>query len=240
MGDVHRREDHIGRAVQAAHDVFRLFLERMSAAIQELTLQHEIDSARELVHVSSSGDKEATDRFLRAITQEASMLCDDFPRHLYTSVIIAWFSCLESQLNRICKREQRLRGLTRSPEDLRGRGIGRSFKYLTLVVGLSPSTLLYDLWWEIDGFRRIRNLLVHREGRFELVVDEGRLTVDVKDDINSYLERHKDVLTIDPFGFVELTHGYCELVLSHGVTFMKQLLYELGRTESPDSFRVRL
>lgn len=238
MRDLCWREDHIGQAVEQAHTVLSLFLERMSAAIRELSEEHEIRSARHMEATLRLGGEEALEQAIDDMSEVASLLYDDFPRHLYASVVIAWYSCLETQLDRICRREQRLRNLRRAPEDIGGTGIARSYKYLTEVVGLTPSVMLDDLWKELDGLRRIRNVIVHREGRFKTMVRKGRLEGNPEKEIRPYLERHKDVLTVGPFGILELSRGYCELVLGQGLNFVKLLLYELGRTESPDNFRV--
>jgi len=146
----------------------------------------QIDNAlRQLAHSSP-------EIFLTDISSETEKLSKDTKRMLvdfrlsveynnilWSSLFISCFSILEAMLDALCDHYCKDKKLVLKPNDLREKGIVRSQKYLTAVVGVPfPTNTIY--WNNILKTRLIRNCLAHVNGVVDQTEKPGSLLTYVR------------------------------------------------------------
>ncbi len=80
------------------------------------------------------------------------------------SVLITLFSFLEHELDKLSIRIKIKDNLPLELNDINGKGINRSLKYLNKVAGIKVNRNS-ELWNEILNIQKLRNLIVHNGGR---------------------------------------------------------------------------
>lgn len=174
------------------------------------TLQRYIDSFEELLQQN----KEEHENALKAgqlSWEEDSYHSDElwkfdevFPKILRNSFLVTCHSYLEHKLNDYCRYLRKDHALLLDVNDLKGSGIERASKYLKLVAKLDfPDT--NHSWNEIMYLNKIRNFIVHNEGR----LNDSKKAKAVRD----YISRHSDLLSLDERETIILTGGYCKYII---------------------------
>lgn len=91
-------------------------------------------------------------------------IAEVIPNILRSSLFVSYYSFLESRLLVICQHLKQDHNYKLDPDDLRDTGIFRAKTYLKKVAGIKfPDNT--RSWNEIVSYNRIRNLIVHDEGR---------------------------------------------------------------------------
>ncbi|OGU10488.1 MAG: hypothetical protein A2X61_08650 [Ignavibacteria bacterium GWB2_35_12] len=125
--------------------------------------QPEINYAR-IVDVHQGLDSETWD--LNGIFKEY------FPTLQRRSAFLSLFGFLEHELDNLCMLYKKTNNYKIDPRDLKDLGIERSIKYLDIVVSL-PFDKSNNKWVNVKSIQKIRNLIVHNEGK--LIDIEGNL-----------------------------------------------------------------
>ncbi|MFL6214210.1 MAG: hypothetical protein ACJ74J_10015 [Blastocatellia bacterium] len=89
-----------------------------------------------------------------------------FPNLQRRSALITLFSFFEHELDALCDLFIRTEKILVSLNDMRGTGIDRSILFLIKIVGL-PVDKNTALWQEIKNVQKIRNLIVHNDGKLK-------------------------------------------------------------------------
>lgn len=89
-----------------------------------------------------------------------------FPNLQRRSALITLFSFLEYQLDELCRLFANDQKLSVSLNDLKDKGIDRSYRYLKKVVGL-PVDNSTSTWQNIKLIQGLRNEIVHNDGKLK-------------------------------------------------------------------------
>lgn len=87
-----------------------------------------------------------------------------FPNLQRRSALITLYSFFENELDKLCERLRKYDELNVKVTDMADTGVKRSATYLAKVVGIDSNQQSH-IWSEIQDIRRIRNLVVHSDGR---------------------------------------------------------------------------
>lgn len=140
---------------------------------------------------------------------------DEFTNLMRSSFFVSLYSYLEAWLNNECRESQKENPQIKiSLDDIHGAGINRAKIYLMKV--LDTSFPFDDPNWEqIQWFSKIRNCIVHNEGK-------------VRDtDLKKYIENHPKLRCEMFFGYeyVMLDEGFCETAIAVTRAFLRSLLF---------------
>lgn len=153
---------------------------------------------------------------------------DIFPTISMYSFIIILYSYIENGLNTICNAEysdkSRFHKKKGFPpfsikyKDMKGDGISRSKLYLEKVIGLNLNTDKKP-WTEIDTLRKIRNVIVHDNGRIsDQIEKDGNIRQHIK---------HRRLKITDhgtkTSGKILIKPEYLEFILTNAKQFIKNI-----------------
>lgn len=152
--------DEASTPLKSPDQVIRYFLWEISraeiyVAFSERFLKEEHDA-----YLKSLSDKKIAERFDHRRDLSAD-LGYTFPQLQRTSCLLILFSAFEENLDHLCRSLEQEKGLTLNVNDISGKGIDRSRKYLSKVAGWEvPSSN----WGKIKDTQKIRNLFAHAAG----------------------------------------------------------------------------
>lgn len=165
----------------------------------------------------------------------------DFPQHLLSSFVVAWYSFVEQQLIDICE-NLNLRIAIRPRENRNlGKGIRRARRFLLEASGYEIHPLH---WQELVEVARLRNLIVHTGTRIAgsyLRADEE--TVALQSDVGStfyfpisqalfrYLQKHDLVDHSGMFVDIIPSFDYCRYLVGFGKELFTKLHTDLSPSE---------
>ncbi len=101
-----------------------------------------------------------------------------YPTILRNSLFISIFSFFENELNQLCNLYKIFFNSTISLEDISGKGIVKAKKYLEKVVGLNLDSLNTE-WSILANYKKIRNSLVHNDGKFKSLDELSKILDNV-------------------------------------------------------------
>ncbi len=138
------------------------------------------------------------------------ILAKEYPNILRKSIIITCYSYLEKELFIICEIQKNAKSLPLDVKDLKGNGIEQAKKYLNKVAGIDFSD--NKTWEEIQNIRKIRNLIVHKDG-----------ILDDKDKIREYIEKRPSEISIEGNKIIFKNADYCRHVINIITDFHKEI-----------------
>ncbi len=140
----------------------------------------------------------------------------EFVNVMRSSFFVSLYSYLEAKLNNECRNSQQDNSQIKVLlDDIHGAGINRAKTYLVKVLDTSFPFGNDTNWEQILWFNKIRNCIVHNEGK-------------VRDkDLKRYLEAHPNLHYEMFFGddYVILDDGFCENAIIVIGAFLKSLLH---------------
>lgn len=104
---------------------------------------------------------------------------DEFPRMLFSSFLVAWFTFVEHELVKLCDSKNLSVKVKIHDQERLGTGIQRAYIFLKDGANF---TIPDQYWQELTKIREIRNRIVHDDGRIEsypLKPTNGKKTVAV-------------------------------------------------------------
>ena len=154
-----------------------------------------------------------------------------FPNILRRSFFVAICSLIEMQLNEICRKQERTKGLpvplekVKKPPD---QSIRRAKEYLVGVAKIRfPES---SEWDELLKYQKLRNCIVHNEGKLK-----GMRKQDDKEELKQYIEDSHDFLALNLDGDeIIFRKGFCEKVLQMSHGFFTDLFAVLTSEEEGD------
>lgn len=138
---------------------------------------------------------------------------DILPQIIWSSIFVFNYGEFENSLNRLSKIFAEKLPLHINESDLKDRGIIRSKKYLSKVVGLDLN-VEDELWQRLLKYLKIRNILLHNAG-----------TIDKKNDKNlyNYINSIDSINLIDS-SKMEFNNLFINETLNDYVSFLEYLL----------------
>lgn len=147
-----------------------------------------------------------------------------FPNLQRRSALITLFSIFECELNEYCNFLQETLSLNLGYQDINGRGIDRSIKYIEKVIEVDISSL-QPIRDEIKTIQFIRNFIVHQGG--ELIFNSNERAVN---DVLKFIEQKRPLLSTED-GFT-IKAGY----LMYVITLMEEYFSKLERIIQKEKF----
>lgn len=137
-----------------------------------------------------------------------------FSNILWKSCFVSLYTYLESSLLQRCYWEKNKVDTLLTPSDISGTGIDRAMTYLTKVQHINFSRATSAEWKDLQEYRKLRNCIVHNEGKLEERSEQARK-----------LERYitsKASLSLSEGAFTEvvLSKAFCEEVLDTIARFL--------------------
>ena len=182
-------------------------------------------------------DEEYPDYAIELKYDELVEVRDEFPRLTYSSFLVSWFALIEHELIQLCVMEDLQVSIRIRDQEQIGRGINRA--YLFLKEG-ADFEIPQEKWQELTKIRKIRNVIVHQDGRIrtyplEFVDGKGMIEVRVDEDLTVYVEADRNLYhyleqhsMIDFQGallYINPTFEYCNRLVEFGLKLFS-LVYE--------------
>ncbi len=146
---------------------------------------------------------------------------EKFPSMQRSSSLISLFGFLENELDKLCALVQVTSKNPVELKDIIGKGIERSTKYL-IKVGKLDNIKQNDSWRKIKEIQKIRNLVVHNDGKLtdlngEIKKDETRIVLE-----SEFLEGEYRI---------NFNPGYLDYVLESFELFFKSIDNEIKKKQ---------
>lgn len=153
-------------------------------------------------------------------SDDFAKLADEFPNIMRASLFTYTYSFLEHGLVNLCDNCHRRGHLALAPSDLKGEGILRAKTYLKKVAGLNfPDNT--RAWQDINTLRKIRNVVIHSDGRLQK-------DSDLSKELPSFLRRFPSV-KVDGFDTLRFSKDFIPGVLAVVRTFLNELLISVAK-----------
>lgn len=183
-------------------------------------------------HESHLSDEDK-DLLYNAYFDEFSSMLGDFPRRLYSSFVISWYSFVEETLVKIC--DDLNQPIEKGKESLIKR-LEKSFNKASY--RFDP-----DQRQELLLINKIRNIIVHDGGKFLTSLKYDKETckttlikirhenedyyVNMSPNLNKYMEEH-DILAYYGTFFIKPSHEYCEHLVAFGRDMFEDIFNKLN------------
>jgi len=203
----------------AEMDLFEQYLEVMEGFL-ETEAQKYRERLKDLREETRAGKRITQPSFVTeedVINLDLQML-DHFTNILRKSFFVGLYTFLESRLMEICRSQKRADS-SQPLSDIPGKGIYKAKTYLVKVLGINFPFDTNPEWKEIqDYYRRLRNCIVHNEGR----LDEGMKSKEDLEALRDYVAR-KQTLSL-PGKEIILHRDFCKEALDTIRKFFDSLL----------------
>lgn len=157
---------------------------------------------------------------------------DIFPNILRRSFFVTIYSLIEMQLNEICRKQERAKGLLVPLEKMKkppDQSIRRTKEYLVGVAKIRfPES---SEWEELLKYQKLRNCIVHNEGRLESLPKKHE---EDKEELKQYISRNSNLALAPDDGEIIFHKGFCEEVLQVSYKFFTDLFAALTSREEGD------
>lgn len=140
----------------------------------------------------------------------------DFPSKFRYSFLVLLLIVVETRLRAACNEITKRRDLELKEKDLKGVAIERAKTFLDKVANVPVRD--QEAWQWLKDFQKVRDCIVHANGRIEVSRDKKRLKELCKKDFG---------LSIDA-GSLMIEHEYCTKTLKIAQSFFDQLLDSAG------------
>jgi hypothetical protein len=150
-----------------------------------------------------------------------------FPSLQRRSALLTVYGYFEHELDKLCWLYQSEKGFGLALDDLRGKGIDRSTRYLEKVAGLNVHPTSLE-WQEIKNIQKIRNAIVHRGGK---VPDKDSLQEREDKAIVDFMNKTES-LSRDDDGEVVLGRGFLSQVIHTYARYFKLIGDSINASEN--------
>lgn len=188
----------------------------------------------EEVEVLTDTDDEAEEQYYEHIDHLGRLL--HFPRRLYSSFIVSWYSLVEDELLQLCNDLDLRISITIQDRVGYSGGVQRARKFLSEAADYTIDNIH---WQELINIQKIRNKIVHEGGRFYHSMDlpdDGSqvIPVTVKEityylfsdqSLYQYLDRN-ELLDFSTIVFINPTYDYCTHIIEFGMELFSQIYDE--------------
>lgn len=162
----------------------------------------------------------------------------DFPRLLFSSFVVSWYSFVENHLIDFCRFRNLKISVSIQDNVNYGEGIRRAYNFLNRAANYQIDNIH---WQELIRVGKTRNRLVHNGGRLPYshinmpnngvpvrVHDEVTLYLQIEEDLYHYLQTHH---LLEYSGSFQLTptYEYCEHLVKFGLEFFGKLYKDFSK-----------
>jgi len=156
----------------------------------------------------------------------------DFPRLLFSSFVVSWYSFIENRLIGFCKIHNLKITLSIQDNENYGEGIRRAYNFLDRAAGYKIDNVH---WQELTRIGKTRNSIVHNNGRltfFPIDVSNNTIPVNVLDGMILYLQIDEDLyryfqthnlLEYTGLFYITPNYDYCKHLVKFGLEFFEKL-----------------
>jgi hypothetical protein len=182
-------------------------------------------------------DEEAEIRYDRYIDIFSSVL-GDFPRRLYSSFVVSWYSFIEDAITQLCKDMDLMVTIRIQDQNNFRNGVYRAKRFL---VEAANYTIDQGDYLELDIIRKMRNQIVHEGGKFQCSLEKPNedvpavfiaeqdppLYLNIEKNLYLYLNKHSLLHFYGTF-FINPTAEYGRYLIDFGTRFFHKIISELG------------
>ena len=218
------------------------YLTLLHTAISEN--QKQLDASIEKVASTMSDDEK--EGFYDAYEDEFIEAGADFPRLLFSSFVVSWYSFVENQLISFCKSQELKISISIQDNEYYGEGIRRAYNFLNRAVGYQIDN---EHWKELIRIGKTRNKIVHNGGRLPYsnfnvpnngvpvtiddylsipIKEEVILYLQIEEDLYKYLQTHQ-LLEFSGLFQITPTYEYCEHLVKFGLEFFGKLYKDFSK-----------
>ena len=217
------------------------FLALLHTAVSENQAQLDASVAELTSTLSAAEKKDAYAMFLDQFLETSV----DFPRLLYSSFVVSWYSVLEHHLLDFCKFQKLRISISVQDNENYGDGVRRAYNFLSRGANYQIND---SLWQELIHIGKTRNRLVHNSGKLSYTrsnLPTKGIPVSVHKDVTYYLNIEEDfyryLLTHhllepdhnDPFQLTP-SYEYSQHLVKFGLEFFEKLYTDFGKESKPE------
>jgi hypothetical protein len=206
------------------------YLDLLYIAIQD-NQKHFYESIEQIARDMTTEEKEEFYQFHEDDFIEASR---DFPRLLFSSFVVSWYSFTESHLINFCKGRNLEIALSIQDNEHYGKGIRRAYTFLDRAANYKIDNIH---WQELKHIGKTRNRLVHENGRLTYshvnnspknnvpvkALDQETVYLHVDSDLHRYLQAHNLIEFTGLFYYITPNFDYCKHLVDFGMEFFVKL-----------------
>lgn len=186
---------------------------RQVIVIAENLLVHQQQVLHERVQEALPGlSLDELDQFGEDAWLENWWLEEQLPQVLRRSLFIVCYARIESLLNNLCRAAKAKEDLPLTLGDLEGMGIHRAKRYLSKLANLKSPFWGLE-WSRLTEYNRLRNNLVHGDGRPGDSQADSALIENIQ---------NHPLLELDDHGYIIIGQGFCEEVVDTAHQFFQQ------------------
>lgn len=209
------------------------YLDLLNSAINEN--QKEFDASIEKITSTMSEDEKES--FYAFNEDEFIEVGSDFPRLLFASFVVSWYSFVETHLINFCRNRNLKIAISIQDNENYGEGIRRAHNFLIRAAGYHIDNVH---WQELTRIGKTRNKIVHNNGALSFSHLEGlnnSIPVKVDENITYYLQIDKDfygylqthnLLEFTGLFYIMPTYEYCKHLIKFGLSFFEKLYKDFG------------
>jgi hypothetical protein len=198
--------------------------------------QKQFDASIE--EITSAMSKEEKDQFYVINEDDFIEVESDFPRLLFSSFVVSWYSFVENHLLDFCRFRNFKITVSIQDNEHYGEGIRRAYNFLERAAGYKIDN---EHWQELTRIGKTRNRIVHNNGRIPSspldmvnngtpVKVEGGQTyyLQVDRDLYDYFQRHH---LVEYSGLFQITPNldYCKHLVKFGLELFEKLQKDFSK-----------
>ena len=175
---------------------------------------------------------EEREKFYEAYEDEFFEVSADFPRLLFSSFVVSWYSFIEINLVGFCRNRKLKISISIHDNENYGEGIRRAYNFLNRAAGYQIDNAH---WQELTRIGKTRNRIVHNNGILPFsfsntfnnsipvkVNDDETIHVQIEADLCQYLQAH-NLLEYRGLFQITPTFKYCKYLVDFGLEFFGKL-----------------
>ncbi len=156
----------------------------------------------------------------------------DFPRLLFSSFVVSWYSFVENKLISFCETRNLKISISIQENENYGEGIRRAYNFLNQAAGYQIDNVQ---WQELNRIGKTRNKIVHNNGRLSYsiadisnnsipvkVYDNLTLYLQIDEDLYHYFQTHGLLKYTGTF-YINPSFEYCKHLVKLGLELFKKI-----------------
>jgi hypothetical protein len=205
------------------------YLDLLATAVSDNKKQFDITVEEFAKKTTTESEREEFSDFVESVYEEIE---EDFPRLLFSSFVVSWYSFTEIRLMDFCRHHKLKISISIQDNENFDKGIRRAYKFLSQAANYRIDN---THWQELTRVGRIRNIIVHDNGRLSSSrVDDtgnspiskktigGRLYLNMEKDLYQYFQKH-NLLEFRGWFCVTPNFDYCKHLVTFGLEFFETL-----------------
>lgn len=218
-------------------DLLSKYLDLTKSAIEENTKQFLNWRKGQIKDLSEDGVEE----FDGVFEDDYNEIAHDFPRLLYSSFVVTWYSFVEHFLVDQCRKSNLRLSVSVDDNERYGEGINRAYNFL-LRAGKYQIDKMH--WDELKRIGKVRNQLVHNSGRIifsdatealnnqknvkVIINNNTEVFLSIENEIFDYLESHK-MIRLGEVVYINPDYKFCRYLIGFGKTMLSKIESDLRK-----------